>query len=139
MRGGLTLYGSLVTAVGVCGWLPYLLQQLGWISYEATYPFAFISGPILPAYLFGPGGLLANVLDSSAWNNWNATLGLLVSSLLYYALVLVPMGILLISANGHLTELRHRERLLWVCAICQALLVVAHCGLCVLGLTMLKA
>jgi len=79
------------------------------------------------------------VLDSSAWNNWNATLGLLVSSLLYYALVLVPMGILLISANGHLTELRHRERLLWVCAICQAVLVVAHCVLCVLGLTMLKA
>lgn len=145
-RGGV-LYAVITLTLGVLACLPFLFNSLGWISYDDIQKYAVLSAPVVVVCVapFSPARLLAPVLGSTQPATWNYAigfLGLVMTSLLYYAIILAPVGVLLVSTNGHLSKSKGETASyivsLGILAISQAILLVPHVFLVNAGLALLR-
>jgi len=133
-KRGWTLYAAIVAAVGVLAWLPYAICA----SIDDIQHYAILSAPVVVVHFFSPGMFLTFVLHSAHlnWINMDALLGLLVTSLLYYAVILAPLGWLLVTTNGRPSQ--EKDAIL-LCVVSQIMLLGLHAVLCVGGLALLRA
>ena len=116
MKRGLYIYVSLVFSLASSGFVVVIPDKLGLADISHDY-FAPITGPTILAYR------LAHDLGMDLGNGWTAPLlVILLIGLLYYALLLSPLAIALMTTRGRLREVHHRR--VWL--VLQAAYLIGH-------------
>jgi hypothetical protein len=97
---------------------------------EVSDLFSPVIGPVVVAYWFALD--LGIPLDSGSAGEM---LGVCVIGLLYYALLLSPLGVALMTIKGRLREVRHRR--FWLAL--QTIYLIGHIYLAYLGYQLMNA